>query len=70
MLFNAFGIFMRHVFLPAVTKPGPDQNQKADEAFRGYLRRVVDACAQGGSLLENLRSAVAERQRKLGTGGR
>ena len=69
LLFNALGTFIRHVFLPAVTKPGPDQDQKADEAFRGYLRRVVDVCAQGGSLLQDLQSAVDERQRKLGTGG-
>jgi hypothetical protein len=70
MVVTTLGVFIRYVFLPAVTRPGPDHDQKVDEAFRGYLRRVVDESAQGKSLLQNLRSAGDERQRKLHTGGR
>jgi hypothetical protein len=70
MIVNALGVFIRHVYLPAVTRSGPDQDQKADEVFRGFLRRVVDESAQGRGLLQYLRSAVDERQRKLETRGR
>jgi hypothetical protein len=70
MLLNALGVFIRHVFLPAVTRSGADQDQKADEVFRDFLRRVVDESSQGRGLLEHLRRAVDERRRKLETGGR
>jgi hypothetical protein len=57
LLSDAFGVFIRHVFLPAITKPGPDQDQRLETAYRNFLRRVHDDNRESGKFSREIRGA-------------
>jgi hypothetical protein len=41
-LSDAVGLLLRYAFLPWMTKGGPDQTERAEAAYEGFLRRARD----------------------------
>ncbi len=59
LLLDAVGVFVRYLFLPAMIKPGPDQEQRIEAAYQGFLRRVFDQNREGGKFKREVRDAGA-----------
>lgn len=58
-LCDAFGVFVRYVFLHATTKPGADQEKIMDATYQKYLRLVRDPNRQSGRLRQEPRDPGA-----------
>ena len=54
-LLEAFGVFVRYVFLHATTKPGADQEQTMEATYQKFLRLVRDPNRQSGRLRQEPR---------------
>lgn len=50
ILFDAFGVFVRYVFLPAITQPGAERQQIIEATYQKFLRLVRDPNRQSGRL--------------------
>jgi hypothetical protein len=57
LLLDAVGVFVRYLFLPAIIKPGPDQEQRIESAYQGFLRRVFDQNRESGKFKREVRDA-------------
>jgi hypothetical protein len=59
LLLDTVGVFVRHLFLPAVTSPGPDKEQRVEAAYQNFLRRVFDQNRESGKFKREVRDAGA-----------
>ncbi|HVZ70958.1 MAG TPA: hypothetical protein VHJ20_01170 [Polyangia bacterium] len=59
VLADAFGGYVRRLFLVALTKAGPDQNRLAEEAYQTFLRGILDDSGVAGRFIGNVRRARA-----------
>jgi hypothetical protein len=57
LLFDALGASVRHAFLPAIQKPGPDQEQRVESAYQTFLRRVFEESRESGKFKRQVRNA-------------
>jgi hypothetical protein len=57
LLSDAFGVFVRRVFLPAVNSPGPDKEQRVEAAYQGFLRLLRDQNRERGKFSREVRGA-------------
>ena len=57
LLGDAFGRYVRHLFLLAITKVGPDQRQRAEADYQAYLRGVFDQNFSGARFTTEVRRA-------------
>jgi len=73
LLLDTIGVFIRYLFLPAIIKPGPDQEQRIESAYQGFLRRVFDQNRESGKFKREVRDAgagIAGRGPNPSSGGR
>jgi hypothetical protein len=57
VLSDAFGGFVRRLFIVALTKAGPDQNRHAEDAYQAFLRGILDDSGVAGRFLGEVRRA-------------
>ena len=57
VLADAFGGYVRRLFLVALTKAGPDQDRHADEAYQTFLRAILDDSGVAGRFIGDVRRA-------------
>jgi hypothetical protein len=73
ILGDAFGKFVRRLFIVALTKAGPDQDRHAEDSYQGFLRGILDDSGVSGRFLGEVRRArsrQALRPPSPPTGGR
>jgi hypothetical protein len=59
LVLDAFGVFVRYVFLHATTKPGAEQEKIMEATYQTFLRLVRDPNRQSGHLREDPRGPGA-----------
>lgn len=57
ILGDAFGKFVRHLFIVALTKVGPEQDRRAEDAYQRFLRGILDDSGVEGRFLGEVRRA-------------
>jgi hypothetical protein len=57
VLGDAFGRFVRRLFIVALTKVGPDQDRQAEDSYQGFLRGILDDSGVSGRFLGEVRRA-------------
>jgi hypothetical protein len=57
ILGDAFGKFVRRLFIVALTKAGPEQDRQAEDSYQGFLRGILDDSGVSGRFLGEVRRA-------------
>ncbi|MEO8212378.1 MAG: hypothetical protein ABI560_04265 [Myxococcales bacterium] len=57
LLADAFGRYVRHLFILALTKSGADQEQQAEGKYQSFLRGILDESGVGGRFISEVRRA-------------
>jgi hypothetical protein len=57
LIADALGRYVRHVFIPAVTKLGPEHEEHVQTAYRTFLRGILDGSGVPGRFITEVRNA-------------
>jgi hypothetical protein len=72
-LSDAIGLLIRYAFLPAITKAGPDQDERVEASYQAFLRRARNPGRGSGWFARQVRgeeSSVPGRAGRPPDGGR
>jgi hypothetical protein len=58
-LLDTLGVFIRYMFMTAVAKPGPDQEQRVEASYQAFVRLIRDQNRQSGRLRRDVSSVAA-----------
>jgi hypothetical protein len=65
---EVLGVFIRYVFMTALAKPGPDQEQRVEASYQAFLRLIRDQNRQSGRLRRDFPSAALAASVAAGPG--